>query len=29
MHWELDDFERPFDEQLTAMGWRYGVCDLD
>jgi type I restriction enzyme R subunit len=29
MDWELDEVERPFVEQLTAMGWRYVVGDLD
>lgn len=29
MHWELDEVERPFVEQLTAMGWRYVVGDID
>lgn len=29
MHWELDEVERPFVEQLTAMGWRYVAGDLD
>jgi len=29
MHWELDEVERPFVEQLTAMGWRYVAGNLD
>jgi len=29
MHWELDEVERPFVDQLTAMGWRYVVGDID
>jgi type I restriction enzyme R subunit len=29
MDWELDEVERPFVEQLTAMGWRHVVGDLD
>lgn len=29
MDWELDEVERPFVEQLTAMGWRYVVGDID
>lgn len=29
MHWELDEVERPFVEQLTGMGWRYVVGDID
>jgi type I restriction enzyme, R subunit len=29
MHWELDEVERPFVEQLTAMGWRYVAGGLD
>lgn len=29
MNWELDEVERPFVEQLTAMGWRYVAGDLD
>lgn len=29
MHGELDEVERPFVEQLTAMGWRYLAGDLD
>jgi type I restriction enzyme R subunit len=29
MHWELDEVERPFVAQLTTMGWRYVVGDID
>jgi len=29
MNWELDEVERPFVDQLTAMGWRYVVGDID
>lgn len=29
MHGELDEVERPFVAQLTAMGWRYVAGDLD
>ena len=29
MGWELDEVERPFVEQLVAMGWRYVEGDLD
>jgi len=29
MHGEFDEVERPFFEQLTAMGGRYLACDLD
>lgn len=29
MDWELDEVERPFVEQLTAMGWCYVAGDLD
>jgi type I restriction enzyme R subunit len=29
MDWELDEVERPLVKQLTAMGWRYVVGDLD
>jgi type I restriction enzyme R subunit len=29
MDWELDEVERPFVEQLTTMGWRYVVGDID
>lgn len=29
MHWELDEVERPFVEQLSAMGWCYVAGDLD
>ena len=27
MDWELDEVERPFVDQLTAMGWRFVVGD--
>jgi len=29
MDWELDNVERPFVEQLIAMGWRHIAGDLD
>ncbi|MBL8226398.1 MAG: type I restriction endonuclease subunit R [Chromatiales bacterium] len=29
MGWELDEVERPFVEQLTALGWRHAKGDLD
>jgi type I restriction enzyme R subunit len=29
MGWELEAVERPFVEQLLAMGWRYLEGDLD
>jgi type I restriction enzyme R subunit len=29
MDWELDEVERPFVEQLTALGWSYLAGDLD
>jgi type I restriction enzyme, R subunit len=29
MDWELDEVERPFVEQLTTIGWRYVVGDID
>jgi len=29
MGWELDEVERPFVEQLVAMGWRHIAGDLD
>lgn len=29
MHWELDDVQCAFVEQLTAIGWCYVDGDLD
>jgi type I restriction enzyme R subunit len=29
MNWELDEVERPFVEQLVAVGWHYVEGNLD